>query len=84
MYRQMRRIPQNSALRSCNPCNLRRESFDVIFLSLQNLLGNEHGEISVLDPQRFDFVIEPPYSMVNDKMNVGGVTCVLWMASQML
>jgi len=45
---------------SCNPGDLGRESVDVILLPLKNLLGNKHGEVSVLNPVCLDFVIEPP------------------------
>jgi len=72
------------ALRSCNPGDLGRESFYVIFLPLQNLLGNEHGEISVLDAQSFDSVIEPSCLVVNSGTIAEGIGCVLWMVSQML
>ena len=72
------------ALRSSNPGDLGRESFDMIFLPFQNLLGNEHWEISVLDAQSLDFIIEPSYVVVNDGAIFEGVVYLLWMISQML
>ena len=56
----------------------------MVFLPFQNLLGNEHREIGVLDAQGLDSVIEPSYLVINDRGIFEGVVYLLWMISQML
>ena len=56
----------------------------MIFLPFQNLLGNEHWEIGILYAQNLDFIIEPPYLVVNSRSIFKEVVYLLWMISQML
>ena len=56
----------------------------MIFLPFQNLLGNEHWEIGVLDAQSLDFVIEPSYLVVSDRVIFEAVVSLLWITSQIL
>lgn len=46
-------------LRSCDPCNFRGETLDMILLPLENFGGNEHRERRVLHAHGFDFLVEP-------------------------
>ena len=42
-----------------NPGDFRRKALDVVLLALENLLGDKHGEVGVLDTEFLDLAVEP-------------------------
>jgi hypothetical protein len=49
---------------SCDPCNFGSESCNVVFLLLQDLLRDKHGEISVLHAHFLDLSIKEACKLV--------------------
>lgn len=45
--------------RSSNPSDLGSESLDVVLLLLESRVGDEHGEVGVLDSELLDLLVEP-------------------------
>ena len=46
-------------VRSCDPCNFRRETFYVVLFPLEDLGGNKQREVRVLNAHRLDLAVEP-------------------------
>ena len=54
-------------IRASDPSDLGRETLDMVFLTLEDLLGDEHGEVSILDAHLLDFFVEPVYTTPSAK-----------------
>lgn len=46
-------------IRASDPCNFWSKAFDVVLFSLQDLLGDKHWEISILNVHLLDLSVEP-------------------------
>ena len=54
-------------IRASHPSNLGREALDMVLLTLEDLLGDEHREVSVLDAHLLDLLVEPVCRITSGK-----------------